>query len=219
MWKAGKASAQMTNETLQRRQRTAQRMAASPAFWRAVLHPLVGLVKAALAVKLILNSRAKRAILACALRLERNHKTFGFGSILLDLLIWSLLEEVRAGRCQLVPDVSSEVIVKIFQGELLFQTRRRGAATAPTTSAPGNHAGGGRADGGTGFPSRIVWDNSAVGDQILCPVTPSKRVTFFVRRDGIYEFTALVQLAQYCPKEVSECCLRSLPVQTEQTTA
>jgi hypothetical protein len=193
-------------------------MAASPAFWRAVLHPLVGLVKGALAVKLILNSRAKRAILACALRLERNHKTFGFGSILLDLLMWSLLEEVRAGRSQLVPDINGEVIVKVLQGELLFQTRRGGAATTSVTSAPGHHTGRRWAEAGRQVPSRIVWDNSAVGDQVLCSVTSSKRVTFFVGHDGVHEFTALARLAQYCPKEVSECCFRAFSIQTEQTT-
>jgi hypothetical protein len=49
-------------------------------------------------------------------------------------------------------------------------------------------------------------------------VTSSKRVTFFVGHDGVHEFTALAQLAQYCPKEVSECCFRAFSIQTEQTT-
>jgi hypothetical protein len=217
IWRAGKASARLTHETLRWRQRAAQRTAAAPAFYRAAMHPIVALVKAAVAVKLILNNGAKRAMLHHVLRVERNHKTFGFGAILVDLLMWSLLEEVRTGRCRLVPDADTHVLVKVSRDELLFQTQRGPEAIGSAANYVGRLAGSGSAAGGLSL-RRIVWDNSAVGDQVLCPVTASRRVTFFMPRDGIYEFKALARFAEARPKEFSEWCSGFLSCRLDRTS-
>jgi len=167
--------------------------------------PHVYLLKAGIALKLLFSSRLLRSIVLGQLLQRQRPKGLRLSGLVLDLFLLRLLQELRAGRLQ--EPRTGAITVRFLgkQGVLLFRSEPIGSGAANGKSA--SEAGGVTADDLDSGSTRIVWDHSAVGAEILYPLCWSKRIAFFVGAHGIHEFQALGMLVQPLAHEIYQECV------------
>lgn len=202
-WEAANLAARLSERVRCVQYRTAVRITQSSVYWWMIRHPLVGLAKAKIALQLVLGTPTLRAIFKHYLKDNELRTQVRMSQLLEDLLMLGILQRLAGGGVDRIPALRVDPEFNEGQGVLILR------AVWPE-GQPERTPAHVRDLGIMRFflrqdctPVKILWDHSAVGNEILFPVLGARRVTFWLDPCGRYEFTTLAAAARRFPDKVA----------------
>ncbi len=203
VWGAAYLGARLSEWVRGIQYRIAVRIAQASGYWWMIRHPLVALAKAKIALQLVLGSPALRAIFRRYWKDDELRTHVRISTLLGDLMMLGILQQIAGGRVDRIPALRVDPEFKEGQGVLMLRAVPAEGQSARTPARAGDL-------GIMRFflrqdctPDKILWDHSAVSNEVLYPVLGARRVCFSFGPTGRYEFTALVATARRFPEEVA----------------